>query len=259
MAALMPAKPMSSSARRAVSPTSTSPPWPRRAASSSRATRPATGWPKASSSAGDVNGDGLDDIIVGASTNDDGGSSCRQAYVVFGKADGFPTSTSSALLPGEGFIIQGDVAYDFAGQRLRCRRHQWRRFRRHSSSAHSRPTEAAPMPARPISSTARPGGFTNIDLTTLAPSDGFIIQGDDADDQAGRASPRRATSTATASTTSSSARPAATMAASMPARPMYLRTRQRRGRIPERVRAATDLNPASGASSSATPPATRRA
>jgi hypothetical protein len=38
--------------------------------------------------AGDVNGDGYDDIIVGAPDNDDGGSSAGKAYVYFGSANG---------------------------------------------------------------------------------------------------------------------------------------------------------------------------
>ena len=40
------------------------------------------------SSAGDVNGDGLADLIVGAS-GDDGGSLAGEAYVLFGTASGF--------------------------------------------------------------------------------------------------------------------------------------------------------------------------
>ena len=43
------------------------------------------------SSAGDVNGDGFDDLIVGARHGDDGGSDAGEAYVVFGKASGFGT------------------------------------------------------------------------------------------------------------------------------------------------------------------------
>jgi len=39
------------------------------------------------SSAGDVNGDGLDDLIVGASGDDPNGSSSGASFVVFGKED----------------------------------------------------------------------------------------------------------------------------------------------------------------------------
>jgi hypothetical protein len=39
--------------------------------------------------AGDVNGDGFDDILIGAYRNDEGGSSAGQAYLIFGKASGW--------------------------------------------------------------------------------------------------------------------------------------------------------------------------
>jgi hypothetical protein len=75
------------------------------------------------SSAGDVNGDGFDDLIVGASGGDDGGPSAGEAYVVFGSASGFGTADGTGrqvidltnLTAGQGFIIQGDAAVDFAG------------------------------------------------------------------------------------------------------------------------------------------------
>src|SRR4051812_49812485 len=44
------------------------------------------------SSAGDVNGDGFADLIVGAIGGDDGGADAGEAYVVFGKASGFGTT-----------------------------------------------------------------------------------------------------------------------------------------------------------------------
>ena len=53
------------------------------------------------SGAGDVDGDGLDDLIVGALHADpDGNSYAGESYVVFGKADGAPVELSD--LPSSG-------------------------------------------------------------------------------------------------------------------------------------------------------------
>ena len=41
------------------------------------------------SGAGDVNGDGYDDILIGANENDDGGPGAGQTYLIFGKASGW--------------------------------------------------------------------------------------------------------------------------------------------------------------------------
>ena len=43
-------------------------------------------------SAGDVNGDGFDDVIVGAPQGDDGGPLAGEAYVIFGSANGLGTT-----------------------------------------------------------------------------------------------------------------------------------------------------------------------
>ena len=66
-------------------------------------------------SAGDVNGDGFADIIIGAPQGDDGGSGAGEAYVIFGKATGFGTIDLTTLAPADGFIIQGDIASDNLG------------------------------------------------------------------------------------------------------------------------------------------------
>ncbi len=68
------------------------------------------------SSAGDVNGDGFDDLIVGAPEGDDAGKDAGEAYVVFGKASGFGTIDLGTLSPDEGFVIWGDRLGDRAGR-----------------------------------------------------------------------------------------------------------------------------------------------
>jgi Ca2+-binding RTX toxin-like protein len=68
------------------------------------------------SSAGDVNGDGFDDVIVGAWQNDDGGANAGAAYVVFGKAGAFATvNLDDVALGTGGFKITGEVAGDNTG------------------------------------------------------------------------------------------------------------------------------------------------
>lgn len=75
------------------------------------------------SSAGDVNGDGLDDVIVGALYGDDGGSSAGEAYVIFGSTAGFGVDPGDGrrlidlhdLTADQGFIIQGDRIGDRTG------------------------------------------------------------------------------------------------------------------------------------------------
>jgi hypothetical protein len=67
------------------------------------------------SSAGDVNGDGFDDVIVGAPQGDLGGTNAGQAYVIFGKATGFGTIDVTNLAPSAGFVIRGTIVNDSAG------------------------------------------------------------------------------------------------------------------------------------------------
>jgi hypothetical protein len=69
------------------------------------------------SGAGDVNGDGFDDIIVGASESNPGGLNSGAAYVVFGKAGDFAATLAlSALNGSNGFRIHGASTGDFAGR-----------------------------------------------------------------------------------------------------------------------------------------------
>jgi hypothetical protein len=67
------------------------------------------------SSAGDVNGDGFDDLIVGASSSDPNGSYSGASYVVFGKTDGTAVEPSDIAAGSGGFVINGILEYDYAG------------------------------------------------------------------------------------------------------------------------------------------------
>ncbi|MBA5249232.1 MAG: hypothetical protein FE834_06845, partial [Gammaproteobacteria bacterium] len=70
------------------------------------------------SSAGDVNGDGLDDVIVGAQYADlNSKSNTGKSYVVFGKTNGSAINLNDiASASGTaGFVINGEQASDFSG------------------------------------------------------------------------------------------------------------------------------------------------
>ena len=65
------------------------------------------------SGAGDVNGDGFDDLLIGARGADPNGTYSGASYVVFGKAGGFSTPLNLSSLTGaNGFKIQGEAAGD---------------------------------------------------------------------------------------------------------------------------------------------------
>jgi hypothetical protein len=68
------------------------------------------------SGAGDVNGDGFDDLIIGARRAASNGTDSGASYVVFGKATGFASNLDLSTLDGtNGFKISGVAAYDFSG------------------------------------------------------------------------------------------------------------------------------------------------
>ncbi len=68
------------------------------------------------SGAGDINGDGYDDIIIGAPYADsDGRTSTGTSYIIFGKATGFTNINLASLASSQGFSIYGLSAYDYSG------------------------------------------------------------------------------------------------------------------------------------------------
>lgn len=66
------------------------------------------------SGAGDVNGDGLTDVIVGALGNDANADSSGRAYVVFGKADNAAIELTDVVAGVGGFAMDGAAAFDRA-------------------------------------------------------------------------------------------------------------------------------------------------
>ena len=137
------------------------------------------------SGAGDVNGDGFDDLIIGAHYGDNGGLYAGEAYVVFGKATGFGTIDLSSLSAAAGFAIQGDAAGDKAG------------FSVSAAGDVNGDGLADIVVGVPYGNSGgthsgqayvifgKASGFTTIDLTNLAAAAGFIIRGDDTGDHAG--------------------------------------------------------------------------
>ena len=71
------------------------------------------------SAAGDVNGDGFADVMVGAPFSDSNGTDSGAAYVVFGRANGFAATIALDSLDGmTGFRLQGEAAGDHFGTAL---------------------------------------------------------------------------------------------------------------------------------------------
>ena len=69
------------------------------------------------SSAGDVNGDGYDDLIIGAYQGDPNGEASGETYVVYGGATGMERELDLATLDGSnGFVLTGIDSYDYTGR-----------------------------------------------------------------------------------------------------------------------------------------------
>jgi FG-GAP repeat/RTX calcium-binding nonapeptide repeat (4 copies) len=139
------------------------------------------------SSAGDINGDGIDDLIVGAPGGDNGGNNAGEAYVIFGKAGATRANIDlTSLAASDGFIIQGNAVGDEAG---------WSVSAAGDVDGDGFDDLIVGAPDAGLGGTDAGAAYVifgkvgatrgNIDLTSLATHQGFIIQGDAASDHAG--------------------------------------------------------------------------
>ncbi len=140
------------------------------------------------SGAGDVNGDGIEDLIVGARDGNDGGANAGEAYVIYGKTGTTRgTLDTSSLAAADGFIIQGDMEGDLLGESVSGAGDingdgvddlivgaRW------GDDGGTWAGEAYVIYGK-TGNTRGP-----VDTTGLAAADGFIIQGDDAGDELGQ-------------------------------------------------------------------------
>jgi hypothetical protein len=137
------------------------------------------------SSAGDLNNDGYDDLIIGAPNADPNGiQNAGQSYVIFGKASSFPSNLDLSTLNGNnGFIINGIAAGDALGVSVSSggdiNQDGYEDLIIGASGANSSTGQSYVI-------FGKASGFnSSLDLSTLDGTNGFIINGITASDNSG--------------------------------------------------------------------------
>jgi hypothetical protein len=138
------------------------------------------------SAAGDVNGDGLDDIIIGASRADANGANSGASYVIFGRTSGFAANLNvSTLNGGNGFKLSGGAAGDDSGSSVGASDVNGDGFSDLIIGAHFASPNGSSSGASYVVFGKATSFAPNLNLSTLNGSDGFKLSGAVADDNFG--------------------------------------------------------------------------